>query len=353
MAAEFNPYETRSLVGAVNNVQVPSSFLASTFFPNNMTLDSGVADIDIVKGNEKLAPFVAPMQEGLTVKREGFSTVTIRLPSIKIKRPIVPYYDLLLRGAGETVYQSGGPMQRAADLLMNDLAEMRAMIDRRIEWMCAQALFYGGIATEPEKDHKGMHIDFKRSASNNVILVNKGIPEKDSDAWFRWLRFLKRTVARNSGQTADVAIFGSKLIDIFLNNQVVMKRLDIQRLNVGTLQPAQQSPGVTYWGRLLDPGLDIYTYDVTYTGHHGRVMEMVPDDMIFVGASGLGRMLYGAVLDMDAYASNTGVTTYAGQYFAKSWVDHDPSAQWVMVQANPLPVPYMTDAYAAAHVTIG
>jgi hypothetical protein len=346
-------YSTREIIGAVNNLQMPRSFLRDTFFTTQINMDTSIIQVDVVKNNEKLAPFVSPVQEGLVIKREGFGTNVIRAPSIKIKRPIVPYYDLMTRSPGESPYDAAGPMQRASDILINDLAEMRAMIDRRIEWMCAQALFYGGISTTHEHDHKEMHIDFCRSAENNIILVNKAIPAKDSDAWFKWLRFLKRTVARNSGQTADVAIIGSSLIDMFLNNDIVNKRLDMLRLNVGAIQPAMSAPGVTYWGRLLDPGIDIYTYDVTYTDHHGHVREMVPDDMIFVGASGQGRMVYGATLDMDAYNTNTGATTYAGAYFAKSWIDHDPSAQWVMVQANPLPVPYLTDAYAAAHVTIG
>lgn len=341
MAMKYGLYDTRTMLDAINVMPPSPMFLTNTFFPTRMTVDTELVEVDIVKGNQKLAPFISPVQEGLVIARDGFKSPAMKPPYIKIKRPTIPP-DAFMRQAGETVYSTTTPAQRAANMMANDLAEMRAMIDRRIEWMAAQALFYGGVYASHEDAHKEFHIDFGRNANHNIILLGDAALTVESEDVFKLLRHMKRTVSMDSGLTADVCILGSAVVDVFLSNKLVEKRLDITRMNVGNVNVQDRGQGVTYWGYLADPGLDVYSYDVTYTTQEGDVREMVPDDMIFVGASGAGRLMFGAIRDLDGL--------YATEYFAKQWSEPDPSTAWTMLQSSPLTIPYYPDAFVGAHV---
>lgn len=334
-------YDTRTMLEAVRELPPSPLFLKNTFFPADPPLTTEIAEVDVVKGSQRMAPFVSPIQEGVVVAREGFRAQTLRPPYIKLKIPTTPF-DATMRMPGEIVYSTTTPAQRAADKMASDLLDLRGRIDRRIEWMAAQALFYGGIHAVDDDAHKEFHINFGRSATNNIILAGDAVLSHESKSVFPLLRHMKRMVAAKSGMTADVCILGSSVVDVFLDNETVQKRLDLTRLNVGAINVQQMGPGVTYWGYFADPGLDVYSYDVTYSDKDGEVHEMVPDDMIFVGASGVGKLLFAAIRDLDGL--------FATDYFSKSWTEPDPSTAWVLMQTSPLTVPYYVNAYVGAHV---
>ena len=71
MANEINIYEPRYLAEVVRTAPPIRTFLRDRFFSNVKTFSTERVDIDIVKGNRKMAAFVHPMVGGEIVQNEG------------------------------------------------------------------------------------------------------------------------------------------------------------------------------------------------------------------------------------------------------------------------------------------
>ena len=82
MANEINIYEPRYLAEAVRTAPPIRTFLRDRFFSNVKTFSTERVDIDIVKGNRKMAAFVHPMVGGEIVQNEGYETKSYAPPLI-------------------------------------------------------------------------------------------------------------------------------------------------------------------------------------------------------------------------------------------------------------------------------
>lgn len=82
MANEINIYEPRYLAEAVRTAPPICTFLRDRFFSKVKTFPTKNVDIDIVKGNRKMAAFVHPMVGGEIVQNEGYETKSYAPPLI-------------------------------------------------------------------------------------------------------------------------------------------------------------------------------------------------------------------------------------------------------------------------------
>ena len=327
-------YATRTMLRALEQMYPPKSFLLNTFFPTVETSDTEYVDIDIIKGKQKLAPFVSPKRQGKFVEDSGYTTRTYKPPYIKMKK-VFAGADIFKRQMGQHIYQGGAnPAQRAAQKLGRDLSELREMIVRREEWMAAQALNSGTIVVKGD----GIEdvLDFQMPKDHNITLTAEKLWTHEKSDPEQNLRHWKRKIARDSGLTANIAILGSDVTDALINNERVYKQLDNRRIVLGEIKPAELANGVTYIGNL--GGVDLYGYDEWYLDDDGKEKPMVPVDAIFI-ASTQARTArhYGMIQDLTASASVP--------FFPKSWEEEDPSVRFIMVQSAPLVVPHQIDGF--------
>lgn len=82
MANEINIYEPRYLAETVRTAPPICTFLRDRFFSKVKTFPTKNVDIDIVKGNRKMAAFVHPMVGGEIVQSEGYETKSYAPPLI-------------------------------------------------------------------------------------------------------------------------------------------------------------------------------------------------------------------------------------------------------------------------------
>ena len=144
MANEINIYEPRYLAEAVRTAPPIRTFLRDRFFSNVKTFSTERVDIDIVKGNRKMAAFVHSMIGGEIVQNEGYETKSYAPPLINTAT--VTTADLFLRRLpGEDIYSSRTPADRAAEKLVEDYNKLNDMTTRREEWMAAQVLTTGQL----------------------------------------------------------------------------------------------------------------------------------------------------------------------------------------------------------------
>ena len=310
-----------------------------------------VVDIDLYKGARRLAPFVQPFAQGKVIDRIGWTTRTFKPPYIKEKIP-TQVVQILKRQMGATIYQGGmTPAEKAAAQLGKDMLELIQMIQRREEWMASQILQNGLVRCVG--DDMDVTVNFLMNTTHLITLSGAALWSATTTATpITNLRTWKRLVAQDSGIVPDTVVFGN-VIQEFLANTVevlVQGALASVRIDRGQIDPENLPEGVTYWGYLKDPGLDVYTYDEWYIDPvTGLTQPMVPADMIFMGSTRARTARhYGAIQDLKALNGELASV----QYFPKMWEEEDPSVRWLMVQSAPIPCMHQPDAFLAATVSI-
>ncbi len=321
-------FDTLTMLEAVEQMATPRRFLMNTFFNGGrpVTFGTKTVDIDIYKGQRKMAPFVHPTLPGSVSQRTGFQKSTYEPPYIQPKLPTTA--DLILkRSPGETPYSTRSPLQRAGEQLGKDLQDLDEQIIRREEWMCAQALTTGRVRVVG--DGVDDTIDFLMEDTHKVTLTTGRWTTSESDPIGN-LRQWRRLIAKDSGRSANVAVFSGEAQDAFQGNEAVLKQLNSRRVDMGLIKPEELPDGVTYLGYLNDPGVDLYAYDEWYLDDEGVEQPVIPaGGMIMGSTSTRNAMLYAAIQDLEAIES--GMVEAAR--FPKTWVTQEPSVRWLKLQA--------------------
>lgn len=339
-------FDTRSMMEGIEQAKLPRRFLMQLFFNAGQprTFATETVEIDIIKGQRKMAPFVHPRLPGSVVLRNGYRTDIYKPPYIQPK--METRADLILkRAAGENPYTLRSPEERAGNQLGLDLAELDHQITRREEWMCAQALTTGQVHVIGEGVNEV--IDYLMEDEHKITL----------DASLKWtaegtdpignLRVWKRQIAKASGRTANAAVLSGTAVDALLANEKVMKQLNTRLVTLGQINPQELPEGVTYLGYLNDPGIALYGYDEWYAVESGQEAPMIPEGGLILGSTNTGNaLLYGAIQDVQAIES--GLVEAAR--FPKTWVVDDPSARWLKLSSAPLPGLLEPDAFIYAKV---
>lgn len=347
-------FERRRMAQALREMKPARTFLRNTFFRTHQVYDTEHVDVDVQKGQRRLAPFVNPNLPGKVVERIGFTTHTYTAPSVAMERPTTAA-DLLTRQPGEDVYEPKSPEDRAAEILGADLAELDDMIARREEWMCAQALFTDGIHIVGEGVDET--INFGRSSDNEVPLPaearrwNTATTARVLTDLMDW----RRIVTRSGAPAPTLGVMGAKAADAFLHNDKLNAMLDIRNADFGRLAPmvgAELPDGVVYLGRIPAAGLDLFSYDEWYVDEStGVETALVPSEYILLGSPNVRTELrYGAVPVASGTDGDSTITLVRGERVPDSWVTKSPAKRWLKVSSRPLPVPIQVDGFLVAQV---
>ncbi len=353
LAGLIDIFDTRTMLDAIEQMKRPGLFLRDLFFRRFFQSETDTVDVDIVKGKRRMAPFVSPLSEGKMVARTGFTTNTLKPGYIKPKI-VTTAADLLKRQPGQVLYQGGQSIEaRAMAQLGKDLAELMDMIDRREEWMAAQALNAGAVVMKikGETADKTVTVDFQMAATHKITLAGQALwsdtansnPLVDLSAWGRLCR-------QDSGLSPTVAVFGADAAQAFLAHPKVQAVLDMRAVDMGEIRPQQLPNGVSYLGRLALPSLfvDCYAYDEWFVDEDtGTEGPAVPTKKVFLGSTNAANhKLYAVIQDVEAIEEGQA----AVQRFPKTWVVKDPGARLLMVQSAPLMALNQPDAFVSAQV---
>ncbi|QTL41014.1 major capsid protein [Xenorhabdus budapestensis] len=347
----MNIYNTNVLVGLVPNLITSQNWLLDRFFPNVITEDKEEVSIDVDIGKRRMSPFVSPLVEGQLVESRTYQTNTFKPAYIKDKR--AP--DLLKpvrRQIGERI---GGEFSAGEREMLNLQFEMTDQIDlinRRLEWMAANAMVFAKI-TVAGVGYQTKVIDFGRSSDLTVTLsgsdkwplkVDAGKtntkPSEDIEDW--GLRILKTT-----GSAPTDIVFTSKSWQAFCRDTSIEKGAIVLPL----LNPADRqvdiaprvATGAVHKGRWGN--YDLWLYNDWFIDPVDNVEKpMIPDGAVLMsGADLMGTRVFGAIMDP---AFSYGPMAYA----PKSWLQEDPAQRFLMMQSAPLVIPSRVNAALCAMV---
>ena len=343
------PFSTIDLIQVVPTLKRSQKFLFDRFFPNLQMSDTEFVAIDIDVGIRRMAPFVSPLVAGKLVEQRRYQTNTYKPAYIKDKR--AP--DLrkpVMRMIGERI--GGGVMTGAEREQANinfEMADQIDILDRRLEWMSAQALLNGKIIVSGEGFPTEL-IDFGRDASlttalsgsaqwtpTNVVNLS-ATPNQNIEAW-------THNILRLSGAQVTDIVFTTSPWDGFIQDPVVKGAIYYPKLSDAGNQinpGAQVKHGAVYKGRWGQ--FDLWVYNDWFVDDNNVEQPMIPDgNIILCGEQMLGTRAYGQIMDP---AFNYEALPYA----PKTWVEQDPAQRLLLMQSSPLVIPSRVNASFCANV---
>lgn len=261
--------------------------------------------------------------------------------------------DILDRQPGESLYSGRTPAQRAVIQMSEDFTDLREMILRREEWMCAQAMLTGKIVVlgEGVKDT----IDFRFT---NLIDISKDAKRKwkggtvqnkyaDLKAWHE-------KVQKEGFTNCNVCIMASDVVTEFLMDEQIRKLLDVKNYALAVIKPTQKENNVTYIGTIHELGLDLYQYNEWYVDDWTDPatpveLPMVPAGTLMMASTHAKySMYYGAISILNQKTEKW--ETVAGKYVPDTFIKKRPDRRFLSLQSAPVPVPHEVDSWITVKV---
>lgn len=345
-------YEPRTMMGVIRKLPPVHTFFRSTFFSREKTFVTKSVDMDYKKGARKLAPFVSREIGGKVVPNTGYTTETYTPPFIAPDR-VTTIDDILDRQPGESLYSGRTPAQRAVIQMSEDFTDLREMILRREEWMCAQAMLTGKIVVlgEGVKDT----IDFRFT---NLIDISKDAKQKwkggTAQNKYADLKAWHEKVQKEGFTNCNVCIMASDVVTEFLMDEQIRKLLDVKNYALAVIKPTQKENNVTYIGTIHELGLDLYQYNEWYVDDWTDPatpveLPMVPAGTLMMASTHAKySMYYGAISILNQKTEKW--ETVAGKYVPDTFIKKRPDRRFLSLQSAPVPVPHEVDSWLVAKV---
>ena len=348
MTANAFLYDTNALIQVVPNLKRAQKFLLDRFFPNIVTSDTEYVSIDIDIGKRRMSPFVSPLVEGKLVEQRRIQTNTFKPAYIKDKR--AP--DLrkpVRRMIGERIGGDLTGAQREAANLEFELTDQIDMLDRRLEWMAAQALQTGTVTISGE-GFSTVLVDFGRDATLTVaktggatwtpanVAAGTATPAKDIETW--QTQILKKSGAVVKDIVFTTSSWAGFILDPILKGAIVFPKLAEfgNAINVGP----QIASGAVYKGRWGQ--YDLWLYNDWYVDDSNVEQPMLIDGTVLMSGDELsGTRAFGSIVDPSFNYQSM-------PYAPKTWTEQDPAQRFLMMQSAPIVIPSRVNASFAAKV---
>jgi hypothetical protein len=296
-----------------------------------------------------LAPFVASDVGGIVVDRPGFNTALIKFPTIAPER-LIRVSDIRSRAFGENVFSGRSPADREAQLLAEDLIDLREMISLRKNWMVAQLLFVtpGRLSLDVMTDkgivYGALHVDF--NFTNNITVA---VPWTDTASKpMTDVETITDAARDTGGANPDVILMGAGAAAAYRSNPEVQKILDIANLQAGSLQSTYAGDYLKYIGRSPN-GLEMYTYTAHYLADDGTTQALVPDGCVAAIPRNSLNAIFGPVIQLEpgdvrhsVYVELEDVPLYLPNY--------EKNTTGLRLTSRPMISPINVDGWAVADV---
>jgi surface antigen len=344
MAREI--YDTSTLLEVMEEQDSPANYWLSLLFQNELTFDDEWVDFEkIPRAGRKLAPFVAPLAQGRPIYEEGSSVGRFKPAYVKPKDPVTPS-RVIARRPGEILSRAPqSPEDRRNAIIADITAFHRAAIERRWEWLAAQAVLYGAVTIVGD-DYPARVVDFGRAAGHSITL---GVNARWGDSGVSifdniqtWMELMQ--LAPFGGVPTRITMGVSAWAKLRKDAEVKDFLDTTYRGNEDvSIQRGLTKPGEVRYVGSLGIGLDVYVYSDYYTVNGTSTPFMDPRDVLLSSPAVDGYQCFGAILDPHADFRPLPI-------YPRNWINDDPPVEYVMSQSAPLMVPVNPNATLRARV---
>lgn len=327
-------YTTREMVDAIEITPPVRNFLTRTFFPHERTHRTERVEFDVKKGKRIMAPFVSPRIGGKVITRNGFQTKELSTPRIAPERELT-VDDISSRGLGENIYSKKTPSEREDELLASDIRELDEAIQRRVEWMSRQILFEGKLDVVDREAGVDFQVDY--GFENIFVLTSSQYWSLATVDPMPYLRQKRRKVIKDTGKAPNILILATDLIDVFLHNPFVKEAMDIRHMKNIEIQPRIVDDALTFYGKIAELGMDIYSYDECFLNDAGEEEWIIPAGACLMAhAEGEGGIEYGLITQMEDKKFHS----YEAKQVPKIYCDEKSEVKMIRLTSRPLPRPF-------------
>ena len=344
-------YDSRTLLGVFADdvhMQPPTSYWLDNWFTSQIEFTTEEIDFSKISDVRKLAPLVVPTAQGKPIYTAAERRTVVKPAYVKPKDPVTAT-RMIRRAAGIGDLgrqQPMTPIQRYNAIIADIQRQHRYAIERRWEWMAANAVLYGLNELEDEA-YPLTIVDFGRDPGHTITLGAGARWGEDGVSIMSNLQSWINTVrTAKFGGVVNRLTIGSAVWDVMQNDPEIREFMNTQfksnagvNLNLGLKEGLE----VEFAGRLSN-NLEVYVYSDYYQNPDGTVVPfMDPRDVVLTSPSIRGVRCFGAIQDIGAQLQ-------AMPVFSKMWNEQDPSATFVMNQSAPLMVPVNPNASLRARV---
>lgn len=370
---------------------IPNTTVWQTFFGNpahgSRTVyspDSDVLDIDIIRGNKRIAALVqrGTNSRNLNTKR---NTVTQNFSSFSRTYPFaeeigdITATQILKRVAGENPYDRMSKQERTRILAREHHLEHIRRYVRLFEALAGQSLLGGQMNSLIGNTDTNYIYDWCR---NNALIATPAVPWDAAGADILGdIDNAHRQVYEIGSVKPNVGFFADDVANVFFNSTVLQKLADIKGFSFiragennplpAALQPLKDA-GATYRGFVQTPvgsEFHLFTYWGTYEDSDGVSHKYLPDGYVFFGYYGarcdryfgpperlpvtrVDEMWYQdmfgmnmAAMPMPTNISNAGQIIDPNMFYSDAYASDDRKKVSVRTQSAPIFVTTQTDAF--------
>jgi hypothetical protein len=334
---ERTVYDTATLLGTMRQLQPPSNYWLNLCFPNIVTSEDEYIDFAKLDSRRKLAPLVVPTAQGKPIYTAAERVYRVKPAYVKPKDPVSASRVIKkAAGFGELLGTvNASPQARYNAIVADILATHRSAIERRWEWLAAQAVLNGSVTLEDDAYPKVL-VDFERNAGHTITL---GAGARWGDAGVSILNMIEgwRKMVRDAkfGGVTNRLTVGSAAWEIMRQDAEIKEllKVDYRPFNGGIDMNLGLREGldVELVGKF--GSVEIWVYSDWYEDYSGTTVPfMDPRDVVLTGPNVNGIRAFGAIQDKNAQFAPLPI-------FPKMWDENDPSATFILSQSAPLMVP--------------
>lgn len=339
----FEIYTTADLIEVIRVQPAnPQNFWLDMFDAGSINSDKEDILFDQIGPDFRLAPFVSPNVQGRVMRNKGYATRSFRPAYVKPKH-VVDYDQARSRRVGEALLGSMTVEERWDAAVADNLLVERQSIERRWDWMAAQAVIEAEVVVAGD-DYPTQTVSFFRDASLELTLAGATQWDDPASNPMTDLRLMRKRAFDLSGSPVTRLIFGTDAWDAFSAHEKVLPLLDVlKRGSTTDFNRTGLSDGSPYeyqgWlsGAQGQGRLELYTYAGYYhstdaLGVVTNVQILDPGTVVGVGGAMRGYRMFGAIRDKRAGLQPLSM-------FPKMWENEDPSLTYTMTASAPLMVP--------------
>lgn len=336
-------YTTREMIEAIELTPPVRSFLTKTFFPKEVTHVTEKVEFDVKKGKRIMAPFVSPRKGGKVITRQGFQTNQFTTPRIAPER-VLTVDDISSRSLGENVYSKRTPSEREDELLAQDYKDLDESIQRRKEWMARQIIFTGKLDVVDEEAGVDIQIDY---GFNNITVCG-------ADSYWSLstvdplvlLKNKRKEIIKNTGTAPNVLIMASDVIEDFIKNPFVEKAMNLLKYKNIVIEPRVIDPALTFYGKIMELDLDIYSYDEWFINDDEQEEGIIPEgSCLMANTAGIGGVEYGLITQLE----DNKFQSYEAKQVPKIYADAKSEVKMFRLTSRPLPRPFDVESWAVIY----
>lgn len=343
-------YTPRTQGGVFEKNMPVTTFLRDKFFPGVQTFTTNKVEFDVVKGGYSIAPFVAPLVNGIVIDRDGYITKEFEPPTIAPKRVLNP--KILEKVIpGETMYSLRTPEERQQYYIDRDMNFLNSSIDRREEHMSASVLTTGKIIVKgyySEDLTKSVESIIDYGFTNKEVLSGSAAWDQSTSTKYKDLARGVDAVRKASCNPTTV-IMGDTAWEDYKNDASVIKMLDTRRIELGVIAPGvrlQNGNGLVYLGDIVELGVQLWKYYGFYKDYDGITKNFIPADHVLIMPDSIGGFGYGAVTYLEQTSFSDGrFVTYEGSRIPRVYVNQQNNTKEIMLSSKPVPLPIDLDSW--------